>query len=164
MYLDLMSYSIVILGCNSIKILNRRLTHSLKNIQKYPKAFIIVTGGSKLNNNMKECYYMSEWLANHVPNVPIFTETCSIDTVTNLIYVKQLIFSKKLSTNIIFVTSPTHKDRVSCLARYLFKSFKVSCYDSMTRNIHNNDQAIVRDKRRMELFLINHPHYRNINI
>jgi hypothetical protein len=147
-----------------MKILNKRLNHSLKKIQKYPKAFIIVAGGSKLENNMEESYYMSEWLAPHVPNIPIFTETCSIDTVTNLIYVKQLIFSKKLSNNIIFVTSPAHKNRVSCLARYLFKSFKVSCYDNVTRNIHNDDQAIARDKRRMELFLINRPYYRNVKI
>lgn len=160
-----MKHTIVILGCNSINILNKRLNHSLNIINKNPKDSIIVAGGSLLKNNMKESYYMSQWLDERLSNVLVFSEKRSIDTVTNLIYVKRLIFSKNLSNNIIFVTSPTHKERVSCLSRYLFKHFEIKCYkDVSVIDSHDEKKAIERDKHRMALFLINHPQFKNTNI
>ena len=158
-----MKHTIVILGCNSLNILKKRLNHSLNIINENPKDSIIVTGGSLLKNNMKESYYMSQWLGNRLTNALVFSETRSIDTVTNLIYVKQLIFSRNLSNNIIFVTSPTHKERVSCLASYLFKDFEIKCYKDFSTS-DNEKKAIERDKHRMSLFLTNHPQFKIMNI
>jgi len=146
---------IVILGSNCLKILNKRLKHSVAIIENNPNSSIIVSGGSKLKNNMEESFYMAEWIYKRFPTRLVLMENQSIDTVTNLIYVRRMIFEKNLSSRIIFITSFTHQDRVFCLANFLFKNFKISSSPDLLFKDTVEAWAIERDTQRMQLFIKN---------
>lgn len=154
-----MNIFIAVLGCNEKKILLQRLRTAKNiytNINTNPT--IIVSGGVSIEKNKTEAEFMEEWLQKHLKNANIIQENRSIDTVTNIIYIKRLL-RKFVPLSIIFVTTDYHMQRVIACASPFFENPKYISVVSGRKGskiMKEEEMATLRDIKRIEKYLLNH--------
>ncbi len=104
---------IVLYGCNIKRIMNKRLDHLLRIIDKYDYNKIILTGGIGLFGKYNEALYMKEYLINNIDLDKLILEDKSKSTKENNINIINLLDlnNVKKETKMVLVTNKYHMYR-----------------------------------------------------
>ncbi len=104
---------IVLYGCHIKRIMNKRLDHLLRIIDKYDYNKIILTGGIGLFGKYNEALYMKEYLINNIDLDKLILEDKSKSTKENNINIINLLDlnNVKKETKMVLVTNKYHMYR-----------------------------------------------------
>jgi len=98
-----------------------RLETGLALSNRYPKAFLLVSGGptAKDNKEVTEGEQMAEWLMNHgLKKHRLIVENRALDTIGNAIYTYDLLSESYPQVNSILVVSSDYHVSRGCLLYY----------------------------------------------
>lgn len=115
--------TIVVLGCavrgdQPSLMLRYRLEKALTELEDYPDAPVVVSGGQGNGENISEAQAMYNWLVNHgVSPEQIYREDQSTNTRENLEFSAQVIDTEQLPRRVLVVSDGFHLLRGAIYAR-----------------------------------------------